>query len=173
MTSQKLVVVSGLPGSGKSTVAEALSRALSLPVFSIDPIEAAMWRGGLARADTGIAAYEVAIALAGEHLRLGHSVIVDAVNPVEAPRAAWRDLAATHRADLRIIECVCSDETVHRTRIEARVRYIAGLPAVTWDRVLQRRAEYQPWTDQRLTLDTSIETPERLLAAALDYLQPT
>jgi len=39
--------------------------------------------------------------------------------------------------------------------------------------VLQRRAEYQPWTDQRLTLDTSIETPERLLAAALDYLQPT
>ena len=82
MTSQKLILVSGLPGSGKSTVAEAQSRALSLPVFSIDPIEAAMWRGGLARADTGIAAYEVAIALAGEHLRLGHSVIVDAVNPV-------------------------------------------------------------------------------------------
>jgi len=129
MTSQKLILVSGLPGSGKSTVAEAQSRALSLPVFSIDPIEAAMWRGGLARADTGIAAYEVAIALAGEHLRLGHSVIVDAVNPVEAPRAAWRDLAATHRADLRIIECACADEAVHRMRIEARVR--AGMPEVT------------------------------------------
>jgi predicted kinase len=171
MTSQKLIVVAGLPGSGKSTVAEALSGALSLPVFSIDPIEAAMWRSGLARADTGIAAYEVAIALAGEQLRLGHSVIVDAVNPIEAPRAAWRDLAATHRADLRIIECVCSDETVHRMRIEARVRNIAGMPEVTWARVLQRRAEYEPWTDQRLTLDTSIKTPERLLAAALDYLQ--
>jgi predicted kinase len=171
MTSQKLIVVAGLPGSGKSTVAEALSGALSLPVFSIDPIEAAMWRGGLAKAETGIAAYEVAIALAGEHLRLGHSVIVDAVNPIEAPRAAWRDLAATHRADLRIIECVCSDETVHRMRIEARVRNIAGMPEVTWARVLQRRSEYEPWTDQRLTLDTSIKTPERLLAAALDYLQ--
>ena len=79
MTSQVLIVLSGLPGSGKSTVAEGLSRALSMPAFSVDPIEAAMWRNGLARDQTGIAAYEVAITLAGENLRLGHSVIVDAV----------------------------------------------------------------------------------------------
>jgi predicted kinase len=85
MTSQKLIVLSGLPGSGKSMLAEGLSRALSLPVFSVDPIEAAMWRSGLVKVQTGIAAYDVAIALADEHLRLGHSVIVDAVNPVEAP----------------------------------------------------------------------------------------
>jgi predicted kinase len=84
MTSQQLIVLSGLPGSGKSTRAEGLSRTLSMPIFSVDPIEAAMWRSGLARAQTGIAAYDVAITLADEHLRLGHSVIVDAVNPVEA-----------------------------------------------------------------------------------------
>jgi predicted kinase len=171
MTSQKLIVLSGLPGSGKSTVADGLSRALSVPVFSIDPIEASMWRSGLAKAQTGIAAYEVAIALAEEHLRLGHSVIADAVNPVEAPRAAWRNLAAKYRADLKIIECVCADETIHRRRIEARVRDIAGMPEVTWARVLQRRAEYEPWIDARLALDTSIETPEKLLAQALDYLR--
>src|SRR3954452_937336 len=133
MTPPKLIVVSGLPGSGKSTLAEGLSRTLALPVFSIDPIEAAMWRGGLVRKQTGIAAYEFAIALAAEHLRLGHSVIADAVNPVEAPRAAWRNLAAQHRADLRIIECVCADEAVHRQRIEARVRNIGEIPEVTWD----------------------------------------
>src|SRR5580698_3218313 len=105
MTSQKLIVLAGLPGSGKSTVAEGLSSTLSLPVFSVDPIEAAMWRGGLKKDQTGIAAYEVAIALADEQLRLGHCVIVDAVNPIEAPRAAWRSLAAKYRAGLKIIEC--------------------------------------------------------------------
>ena len=173
MTAQKLIVLSGLPGSGKSTVADGISRNLSLPVFSVDPIEAAMWRGGLARAQTGVAAYVVAVTLADEHLRLGHSVIIDAVNPVEAPRAAWRDLAAKHRAGLKIIECVCADETVHRRRIEARVRAIDGMPEFTWARVLERRAEYQPWTDARLTLDTSVDTPGTLLAAALNYLRPS
>jgi predicted kinase len=44
MTSQILIVLSGLPGSGKSTLADGLSRALSMPVFSVDPIEPAMWR---------------------------------------------------------------------------------------------------------------------------------
>jgi predicted kinase len=163
--------LSGLSGSGKSTLAEGLSRTLSVPVFSIDPIEAAMWRGGLAKAQTGIAAYDVAITLADEHLRLGHSVIVDAVNPVEAPRAAWRNLAAKYRTDLKIIECVCADQTIHRQRIEARVRKIDGMPESTWARVLERRTEYQAWTDARLTLDTSINVPEKLLAEALNYVR--
>ena len=167
---QKLIVLSGLPGSGKSTLAEGLSRILSAPVFSVDPIEAAMWRGGLAKTETGIAAYDVAIALADEHLRLGHSVIVDAVNPVEAPRAAWRNLAAKYRADLRIIECVCQDEAVHRRRIEARVRNFDGMPEITWARVLERRAEYEAWTDARLTLDTSVQILDRLLDETLIYV---
>jgi predicted kinase len=169
-TAQKLIVLSGLPGSGKSTLAEGISRNLSIPVFSVDPIEAAMWRAGLAKDQTGIAAYDVAIALADEHLRLGHSVIVDAVNPVEAPRAAWRSLAAKHRADLKIIECVCTDETVHRQRVEARVRAIDGMPELTWERVLRRRAEYEAWADDRLILDTSIDAPGKLLADTLNYL---
>lgn len=130
-----------------------------------------MWRGNVAKKQTGIAAYEIAVALAAEHLRLGHSVIIDAVNPVEAARAAWRGLAAKHRATLKIIECVCADEVLHRKRIEARIRSIRGMPDIEWTGVLQRRAEYQAWTDQRLVLDTSIKTPEQLLAEALDYLR--
>ena len=171
MTSQKLILVSGLPGSGKTTVADGLSRSLSIPVFSIDPIEAAMWRNGIARDQTGVAAYEVAAALADEQLRLGHSVIVDAVNPIEAPRQGWRNLAAKYRADLKIIECVCVNETTHRQRIEARIRNIEGMPEIPWSRVLERRAEYEPWTDERLTLDTSDGPPEQLLADALDYVR--
>ena len=42
-----------------------------------------------------------------------------------------------------------------RQRIEARTRNIAGMPEITWARLLQRRDEYEPWTDPRLVLDTS------------------
>ena len=170
MTTLKLIVLAGLPGSGKSTLAEGLSRHFSLPLFSIDPIEAAMWRGGLARDQTGIAAYEVAQALAAEQLRLDHSVLIDAVNPVEPPRAAWRKLAAKYRADLKIIECICVDQAIHRRRIDARIRNIDGMAEIDWARVEQRRAEYEAWTDARLTLDTSAAPPERLLAEAIRYL---
>ena len=168
--SQKLVILAGLPGSGKSTLAEGLSRHFSLPLFSIDPIEAAMWRGGLPQDHTGIAAYVVAQALAEEHLKLGQSVVIDAVNPVEAPRAAWRNLAAKYHVALTIIECICADEATHRRRIEARMRGIEGMPEVTWPGVEKRRAEYEAWTDARLTLDTSAHPPERLLAEAIGYL---
>ena len=168
--SQKLIVLAGLPGSGKSTLAEGLSRHFSLPLFSVDPIEAAMWRGGLPRDQTGIAAYVVAQTLAGEHLRLGQSVVIDAVNPVEASRAAWRNLTAKYRTDLAIIECVCADEATHRRRIEARTRGIEGMSEVTWAGVEKRRTEYEAWTDARLTLDTSAHPPGRVLAEAIGYL---
>ena len=171
MKTQQLIIFAGLPGSGKSTLAEGLSRILSIPLFSIDPIEAAMWRAGLARTQTGIAAYNVAVALADEQLRLGHSVIVDAVNPVEAARAAWRRLAAKRRADLKIIECVCAKASVHRERIEARVRNIDGMPETTWAQVQGRRAEYEAWTGERLILDTSVAAPATLLAEVLGYLR--
>jgi predicted kinase len=171
MTPQKLIIFAGLPGSGKSTLAEGLSRALSVPVFSVDPIEAAMWRGGIARDQTGIAAYDVAATLADEHLKLGHSVIIDAVNPVEAPRKCWRTLAAKHRAVLKIIECVCADEALHRRRVEARVRNIDGMAELAWARVLERRGEYQPWADARLILDTSVDTPQQLVEKALNYVR--
>jgi hypothetical protein len=58
---------------------------------------------------------------------------------------------------------------IHRRRIEARVRNIAGLPEVTWARVLERRAEYEAWSDARLVLDTSHASPEQLLGEALNY----
>ena len=168
--SQKLIILAGLPGSGKSTLAEGLARHFSLPLFSVDPIEAAMWRGGVPRDHTGIAAYVVAQALAEEHLKLGHSVVIDAVNPVEAPRAAWRILGATSRADLKIIECVCVDRATHRRRIEARIRGIDGMAEVTWAKVEKRRTEYEAWIDPILMLDTSAHPPERLLAEAIEYL---
>jgi predicted kinase len=166
--SATLIVLSGLPGSGKTVLAEGLSRVLSVPILAIDTIEIAMRRAGLDKAETGVAAYEVAKALANEHLRLRQSVIVDAVNPAEAPRAAWRNLAMKHRVSLKIVECVCSDESIQRQRIESRVGTVADTQ-LTWPRFLQRRAEYEAWTDPRLVLDTSRASPAQLISQALSY----
>jgi predicted kinase len=162
-----LIVMAGLPGAGKSSVAEALGRGLAAPVVSVDPIEAAMWRAGVARDQpTGLAAYVVAGAVAGGVLALGQSVIADAV---EAAREQWRSRAARHGVPVVFIEVVCSDPVVHRRRLEGRSRGIEGFPEPEWEAVQRLRAEFAPWTGHRLVLDAVIDVPSNV-AAALEFL---
>jgi predicted kinase len=165
-----LIVVAGLPGSGKSTMAVDLGRALKCAVLGVDQAEAAMWRAGVSpSAPTHHAAYLVVGALAAEQLALGHDVIVDAVNGPEPARAQWRDLAAQMGAELKFIVVECGDDRVYRDRVEHRTRNIEGFPEPTWEGVLRRRADFPPWTCERLTID-SVNSREANLQAALEYL---
>jgi len=171
MTKVQLIVMSGLPGSGKSTIAVGLSKILRAAILSVDPIEAAMWASGLRKEQTGMAAYAIAQALAAENLQQGLSVIIDAVNPVEAARAMWRDTAHRHAVPLTFIEVVCSDPQVHQTRVEQRVRGIPHMPEVSWADIAARRAEYETWTGPRILLDSASSDPGALIAEAMKQLE--
>jgi predicted kinase len=172
MSAPRLIVMAGLPCSGKSTLAEALGARLAIGVLATDVADAALRRAGVAE-NAGPASYLVVEALADAQLRLGCSVIVDAVNPVEPARQMWRDLAARRGARLSVIECVCADEALHRARVETRVRAIPGLKEVSWPHVLRREASYDSWADARLVLETSHAAPKTLLEAALTYIEAT
>ncbi|MET7894538.1 AAA family ATPase [Streptomyces mirabilis] len=165
-----LIVMAGLPAAGKSSVAEGLGRALPAVVVPVDPVEAAMWRAGVDRAQpTGLAAYLVAEAVADGVLALGQSAVIDAVNAVEAARRQWRALADRHRVSVAFIEVVCSDWRVHRRRLEHRSRGIVGFEEPTWAAVQQRRIEYEPWTDHRLVLDSTADLASNVTKAQ-EYL---
>jgi predicted kinase len=165
-----LIVMAGLPGSGKSLISYGIAKALWAPVLSVDPIEAAMIRAGVDPAEpVGLAAYVVVEAVARDLLELGQSVIVDAVNAVEPARRMWRDLAEATDVPLRFIEVVCSDAQLHRTRLEGRDRGERAAHEPTWPEVERRQAEYERWRDARLVLD-SVQPVEALVERALAYL---
>jgi predicted kinase len=166
-----LIVMSGLPGVGKSAVADAIGRALPAAVISVDPIESAMRRSGIgADQPTGLAAYVVADSLTRHIVGLDQSVVVDAVNAVAPARDQWRAIAAEHEVPMRIIEVVCSDAETHRRRLAARTRaHLLDFPEPTWTDVQRTRDEFEPWTDERLVLDSMSDLSENI-ARALAYL---
>ncbi len=167
-----LVAMAGLPGSGKSTVAERLARQWGVAVVSVDPLESAILRAGIAHDQpTGLAAYLVAETIADAVLRAGQSIIVDAVNAVTAARDQWVMLGDRLGVEVRFLETVCSDVAVHRQRIEERHRDLPHLAEPTWNAVEQRLDEYDSWSGlaqsrPRLTLDTVAPLPELLERAS-------
>ena len=139
----QLIVMAGLPGAGKSTIGEIVGARLGATVVSVDPIESAILRAGIdADQPTGLAAYLVAEEIAEKELDSGRTVIVDAVNAAEAARLQWRDLAERADVRLRVIEVVCSDEAVHRARLEKRERGLPHLEETTWRAVEQSLEGY-------------------------------
>ena len=166
-----LIVLAGLPGSGKSTIARALGHRLPAPVLSVDPIEAALLRSGVGPDQpTGLAAYVAAEAMATEVLSLGQTVVVDAVNDAAEARDQWRNLAQRQGVPLVWIEVVCSDPDLHRRRLEGRRRDLPGLPEPTWASLEARRPGLAAWTDERLVLD-SVREPEGNVEVALEHLR--
>jgi predicted kinase len=148
-----LIVFGGLPGVGKTVLSRPIAGRLAMAWLRVDAIEAAMWRAGLPPGEgTGLGSYVVANSIAGAQLSLGLGVVADAVNPVEAARRGWRDLATEHGVPLRVIEVVCSDQAEHRRRVQQRQPQ-PDQPAIpSWDEVLAR--QYESWQEPRLTVDT-------------------
>jgi len=165
-----LVVFTGIPGTGKTTLAEQAARWLGAPLFSKDEIEATLWRSGILRdANSGWAAYELLTTLAEGQVRRGQSAILDSVATLERIRAPWRGLAARNATAVRIVETICSDEAVWRTRLGVRQRRIPGWPELTVDEAVGIAERFEPWTVDRLVLD-AVEPLTANLTRLLAYL---
>jgi predicted kinase len=166
-----LIVVSGLPGTGKSAVAAELAARLGAVHLSIDPIEDALLGAGLPPSwETGVAAYEAARAVAEQNLTRGRTVVVDAVNDSEPARDTWRVGAARAEVRLAFVLLTLDDETEHRRRLEGRVRELAHVPEPSWDDVCARAAAYAPWADGTC-LRVSAEGPvDQMVLAVMERL---
>ena len=163
-----LIVFSGLPGSGKTTIARELARQTGAVYLRVDVIEQALRNAAVLAGDVGASGYSVANALALSNLHVGQRVIADCVNPVRESRHAWQAVATAAGVELINIQVVCSDQQEHRRRVESRVGDIPGLVPPTWQSVLVH--EYESWDEPLLRLDTARMTPAQAVATAHTYL---
>ena len=162
MITPALIILSGLPGTGKTTIARKLAATLPALHLRIDRIEAALRKNGHMPEDMCDYGYQIAHGLAEDNLRLGHHVIADCVNAYAITRCGWQAVAARAGARALRLEIQCSDKAEHRRRIEARLSDIPGARLPGWKDVQTR--DYVPWEDADLHLNSAKLTPEESAA---------
>ena len=148
-----LVVVGGLPGAGKTTIASAYVRASRAAFVRIDTIEQIIVNETSLHQPLGPVGHQIGHAVAAEQLRLGVDVVTECVNPLAITRNAWARIAESAAAALVEVEVICSDPIEHRRRVETRTTDVPGLVLPSWQQVADR--EYEPWARDRLVLDTA------------------
>jgi aminoglycoside phosphotransferase family enzyme/predicted kinase len=177
-----IVAVSGLPGTGKSTLARALGEALAAPVVGSDQTRKAL--AGLAPLDAGgdelytpartEATYAELRRAAEVVVASGRGVVLDATFGRRAHRAAAAALAARLGAPLVLLEATCPDEAALRARLARRVGRPCESDARERELALARAAAEPFASDEplaRIVLDTR-SSPQATLVRALEALRP-
>jgi predicted kinase len=160
-----LVLITGLQGSGKSTVAGLVATLMSAPLIAHDwamsglrPFpEVQEVLDAMEPPGHGRVGWSLLGALARSQLRRGSSVVLDGV--ARAPQVeALRLLAAEEGARFVVILTECSDSQLHRSRVDGRERGIPGWYEFEWSHVEESRKSWDP----NLPVDLKVDTAEPL-----------
>jgi uncharacterized protein len=178
----RLVLVGGLPGTGKSTLSRGLGSCADAAVLRSDEIRkeqvrlpalahaAAGYRQGIYTPTTTSATYAVMLERASMALGMGESVVLDASWTDPAWRARACHLADEHHADLVELRCTVSPEAAV-ARLRARAAEGLDVSDASPEIAAAMATDLAPWPSA-----TSIDTsgpPVVSLSAALAVVQGT
>ena len=178
----RLVLVTGLQGTGKSTMADVAAADLGAAVLGHDwamsglrpfpELQAALDAMGR-RGHRGVG-WSILWALARSELRRGRPVVLDGVARAFEV-AGTRALAHEEGVPSLVVLTECSVAEIQRDRIEGRERGIPGWYELEWDHVARARSEWEPLHDVDLALDAVaplVDNVARLQEAVVEWCRP-
>lgn len=146
-----LYIFSGLPASGKSTLAKLLTKKTGAMYVRIDTVEQAL--RDLCCYKVEGEGYRLSYRIIRDNLELGISCISDSCNPIELTRNEWQEVAESVGTRFVNIEVSCSDSDEHERRVNARKSEVENLKLPDWQQVQNRH--YEEWKTEVIKIDTS------------------
>jgi uncharacterized protein YjeT (DUF2065 family) len=167
-----VIAVSGPQAVGKTSLALALGAAIPAPVFSRDPLMAALLPGRAPRMVRRLARHapwlpaaglRLQTALLARQLELSQPAILECVAPLTA-RQQWRRMCAAAGCRFVSVECTCSDPVEHRARVERR--RASGRSRLGWNYVATTITRYEVDAEADFVADAIRPLPD-LVASIL------
>lgn len=163
-----LVIFSGLPGTGKSTLANKLARELHWPLLCIDDVVGDVpQKAGVEFWDSKVA---ILLRLTEVQLELGLSVIVDSVF-MNMDRNHAQKLARKYGARFRPIYVFLSDEDVWKQRVAERYDEINNRDIAIWERIQHQRERFRSWESGTALFVDSLDHIDRNYQAVLNFVR--
>jgi uncharacterized protein len=150
-----LIVMSGMTGTGKSTLAALLDKRLGIENLGSDVIRKRLYnvpkfQHSLDKFESGVytpsateLTYTTLLANARLELELGNSVILDASFMRHSHRQAAWELARATGARFRIVQCTAPDHIV-RSRLEARQLRKDEPSDGRWEIYCEQKTHFEP-----------------------------
>ncbi len=174
---QRLLLVTGPSGSGKSVLSGVLASRLGCVILSTDILRRELFEitpsrepldSGKYAADARERVYEEVEAQARDFLTDGRPVLIDGTYIERRQREPITALAQEHRMALLVIECFAPDDVV-KARQQKRQTEDWSTSEGRWEVYLDQKARLEPATEidepQRLRIDTTIPLEDQIRAA--------
>jgi predicted kinase len=160
-----LLLISGLPGSGKSFFAKAFSAKLGASHINSDQVRKALKKRGMYSDEAKMEVYLEMEQIADRELSLGRRVVVDATFYLKESRDRFRLLAQKHGTDLYMIVVMAKEKLV-RERL-ARPRPDSEADFEVYKKI---KSQFEPFEEPHLELESTNENLDEMFHHAEAYI---
>jgi len=155
-----IIIVSGLPGTGKSTFASALAERLKVEYINTDIVRKTELTANYADKNK-----EAVYLFILSKIRKGTTMVLDGSFSSEKIRNLFKNKANEMQHTILLIELTTEDRIVKERISKKREWSDAG-----YEVYLKVKQQYEPIKEEHLILDSGKLTKEEMLESALTYI---